>query len=266
MDLKLKGKLAFVTGSSAGIGKGVAKILLKEGARVIVNALNDSPEEKLDATVQELSAWGDCAGVAADLSTAEGAKKATDFVDARGELDVLVNNLGTYRGTPFAEISDEEWHWMMNVNLYSQVRMCRHFLPRMLARNAGRIVLIASECGIKPLTAMIHYSVSKTAIIGLGRSLAELTKGTKVAVNSLLPGLTWTENTEKYQTERARREGKSPEQVMKEYFTTYDPTQLLQRTTTVEEVASTIVYYCSEVAAATNGATIRAEGGIIRSI
>lgn len=187
-------------------------------------------------------------------------------VDAIGDLDILVGNMGAYKGTPFAEITDEEWDWMMQTNLYSQVRVCRHFLPKMLARNTGRILLIASECGIKPLTDMVHYSVSKTAVIGLARALAEMTKGTKVAVNSLLPGLTWTENTAVYQTDRAKREGKDLDQAIREYFITYEPTQLLQRITTVEEIASTVTYYCSEVSAATNGATIRAEGGLIRSI
>jgi NAD(P)-dependent dehydrogenase (short-subunit alcohol dehydrogenase family) len=263
MDLKLKGKLALVTGSSAGIGKGVAKTLLQEGAVVFVNGRN---QEALDKTVAEFSALGECYGVRGDLSDPIHVQNVINTVDAKGELDILVNSMGTYKGTAFKDISDEEWHWMMNVNLYSQVRMCRHYLPKMLARNAGRIILVASECGIKPLIDMVHYSVSKTAVIGLARSLAEITKGTKVAVNSVLPGLTWTENTAEYQTDRARREGKSLEQAIKDYFVTYEPTQLLQRITSVEEIASTIAYYCSEVSAATNGATIRAEGGIIRSI
>lgn len=263
MDLKLKGKLALVTGSSAGIGKGVAKLLLQEGAIVIINGRN---AEALEKTAAELSAFGECHTACGDLSTAEGARSVIAQVDSLGALDIFVGNMGAYKGTPFADISDEEWEWMMNVNLFSQIRMCRHFLPKMLARNSGRMVLIASECGIKPLTDMVHYSVSKTAVIGLARALAEMTKGTRVAVNSLLPGLTWTENTAIYQTDRARREGKELDEAIREYFITYEPTQLLQRITTVEEVASTIVYYCSEVAAATNGATIRAEGGLIRSI
>lgn len=263
MDLKLQGKLALVTGSSAGIGKGIAACLLREGATVIINGRS---AQALQKTADELSAYGTFHMAVGDLSTPEGAQAVIDAVDALGELDILVGNLGAYKGTPFAQITDEEWEWMMNVNLYSQVRMCRHFLPKMLARNRGRIVLIASECGIKPLTDMVHYSVSKTAVIGLARALAELTKGTRVAVNSLLPGLTWTENTAAYQTDRARREGKELDQAIKEYFVTYEPTQLLQRITTVEEIASTVTYYCSEVSAATNGATIRAEGGLIRSI
>lgn len=263
MDLKLTGKLALVTGSSAGIGKGIAKCLLQEGAVVIINGRS---EASLAKTAAELSQYGTCHMAVGDLSTPAGAEAVIAAVDALGELDVLVGNMGAYKGTAFADISDEEWDWMMNTNLYSQVRMCRHFLPKMLARNSGRILLIASECGIKPLTDMVHYSVSKTAVIGLARALAELTKGTKVAVNSLLPGLTWTENTAAYQTDRAKREGKELEQAIKEYFITYEPTQLLQRITTVEEIASTVVYYCSEVSAATNGASIRAEGGLIRSI
>lgn len=263
MDLKIKGKLALVTGSSAGIGKGIAKCLLQEGATVVINGRN---EASLKKTTEELSKYGVCHMAVGELGTAAGAQRVLDTVDALGELDILVGNMGTYKGTPFAEITDEEWDWMMNVNLYSQIRMCRHFLPKMLARNSGRIVLIASECGVKPLTDMVHYSVSKTAVIGLARALAEMTKGTKVAVNSLLPGLTWTENTAIYQTDRAKREGKDLDQAIREYFVNYEPTQLLQRITTVEEVASTVVYYCSEISAATNGATIRAEGGIIRSI
>ncbi len=263
MDLKMKGKLALVTGSSAGIGKGIAKCLLQEGATVVINGRNKAA---LLETANALAQYGTCHMAVGDLGTAEGAQAVIDAVDALGDLDILVGNMGTYKGTPFAEISDEEWDWMMNVNLYSQIRMCRHFLPKMLARNSGRIVLIASECGIKPLTDMIHYSVSKTAVIGLARALAEITKGTRVAVNSVLPGLTWTENTAAYQTDRARREGKALDQAIREYFITYEPTQLLQRITTVEEVAATVVYYCSEVSAATNGATIRAEGGLIRSI
>lgn len=263
MDLQLTGKLALVTGSSAGIGKGVAATLLREGATVIINGRN---ADALHKAADELSALGACHMAHGDLSTPEGAQSVIETVDSLGPLDILVGNMGAYKGTPFADISDEEWSWMMNVNLYSQIRMCRHFLPKMLARNSGRIVLVASECGVKPLTDMVHYSVSKTAVIGLARALAELTKGTRVAVNSLLPGLTWTENTAAYQTDRARREGKDLDQAIRDYFITYEPTQLLQRITTVDEIAATIVYYCSERSAATNGATIRAEGGLIRSI
>lgn len=263
MDLKLRDKLVLVTGSTAGIGKGIAKEFLKEGARVIINGRDTV---KLERTVQELSSFGECLQSSGDISTAEGAAAVIQDTEKAGDLDILINNLGTYKGTAFAEISDEEWEWMLNINLMSAVRMSRHFLPKMLARDEGRVVMVSSECGIKPLSDMIHYSVSKTAMIGLGRSLAELTKGTNVAVNTLLPGLTWTENTAKYQTERADREGKTLNQVVKEYFVTYEPASLLQRITTVEEIAQMVVFYASKASSAVNGATVRAEGGLIRSI
>ena len=263
MDLKIQGKLALVTGSSAGIGKGIARMLLQEGAVGIINGRN---EESLKAVQEELGRFGTCHIAAGDLAAQEGADGVIEKVGTLGDLDIIVNNMGTYKGTPFAEISDEEWMWMLNTNLLSAVRICRHFLPNMLKRNQGRIVMVASECGIKPLIDMVHYSVSKTALIGLGRSLAEMTKGTRVAVNTVLPGLTWTEATAEYQTDRARREGKTLDQAIKEYFVTYEPTSLLQRITTVEEIASTVAYLCSELSAATNGAAIRAEGGLIRSI
>lgn len=263
MDLKLKGKHALVTGSSAGIGKGIATRLLKEGAVVFINGRD---EKRLRSTYEELLQYGDCRMALGDVGTAEGAQQIIDAVDADGALDILVCNAGTYKGTPYAEISDDEWNWMLNANLLSMVRLTRHYMPQMLARNAGRMVLIASECGIKPLTDMVHYSVSKTAVIGLGRSLAELTKGSRVGVNTVLPGLTWTENTAAYQTDRAAREGKDLDTAIREYFVTYEPSQLLQRITTVEEIADTVTYFCSELSAATNGAAIRAEGGLIRSI
>jgi NAD(P)-dependent dehydrogenase (short-subunit alcohol dehydrogenase family) len=263
MDLKLQGKLVLVTGSTAGIGKGTAELFLREGAVVAVNGRD---ARRTEDTVSELASFGACFAAPGDLASGDGAKSVIKAIDSHGELDILVGNVGAYKGADFADISDEEWEWMMNVNLYSQVRMCRHYLPQMLSRNRGRIVLVASECGVKPLTAMVHYSVAKTAVIGLSRAMAEMTKGGKVAVNCVLPGLTWTESTAEYQTARAKKEGKSVETAMKEYFISYDPTQLLQRPTTVEEVAAVIVYYSSEIAAAANGATVRAEGGLIRSI
>lgn len=263
MDLKLERKLALVTGSTKGIGKGIAKALLDEGARVIINGRS---RKAVDEVVEELSQYGEVYGASGDLATMSGAKEVITSVDEIGDLDVLINNMGIYIATPFEEIDDDEWMKMINTNVLSAIRMCRHYLPKMLKRNSGRIQIIASECGVKPLSAFVHYSVSKTALLGLGRSLAEMTKGSNVTVNTILPGPTWTEGTAIYQNQRGKNEGKTIDEIIQEYFTIYDPSSLIQRFATVEEVANTCVYYCSDLAAATNGAPIRVEGGIIRSI
>jgi NAD(P)-dependent dehydrogenase (short-subunit alcohol dehydrogenase family) len=263
MNLHLSGKLALVTGSTDGIGKGIAKALLEEGVRVIINGRS---KDKVFAVAEELSAFGKTYGAPGDLSELSGAEKVIEAVEKVGDLDILINNMGVYKQAEFEQISDEAWEMMLNVNVLSVVRMCRHFLPKMLARNTGRIQVVASECGIKPIRELFHYSVSKTALLGLGRGLAELTKGSEVTVNTILPGPTWTEGGAAYQTNRAKLEGKSLEQIIAEYFSLYEPTSLLQRFATVEEVAKTCVYYCSDYAIATNGAPIRVEGGIVRSI
>ena len=263
MDLKLKGKIAVVTGSTNGIGKGIAKSLLQEGAVVVVNGRS---AEKTNAVAAELSRFGETVSAPADLTTAEGAQNLIDKADSIGKVELLVNNIGQYESKPFAETPDEDWMYYYNVNVLSAVRTCRHYLPKMLEDNYGRIINIASECGIKPLPLLIHYSVTKTAVLGLTRALAELTKGTNVTVNSIMPGLTFTEGTADYQGKIAASQNKTMEQHVKDYFREYDPTSLLQRFASVEEVAHTVTYYCSELSAATNGASIRVEGGVIRSI
>lgn len=263
MDLKLKGKLVLVTGSTSGIGKAVATSLLKEGAEVVINELNAQNVEK---AAQELSQYGITHMAAGDLSTMDGVQQVIDEVEKIGDLDVLVNNCGVYEAVPFEEITDERWMRMLDINLMSMVRLCRHFLPKMIARNSGKILCFASEAGIKPLPTFLHYCVSKTAVMGLSRGLAELTKGTRVTVNTILPGPTWTEGTAVYQTGVAKSKGMTIEEHIEDYFDRFDPTSLVRRFVDPSEIASTVTYYCSERSAATNGAPIRIEGGIIRSI
>ncbi len=263
MDLKLKGQLAIVTGSTAGIGKAIAKSLLAEGARVVINGRD---KDKVKAVSDELRPFGETIPGPGDLSTLEGANELIKTADSAGEVQILVNNLGQYESKPFDETPDEDWMYFFNVNVMSAVRTARHYLPKMLKANYGRIINVSSECGFKPLPLLIHYSVTKTAMLGLTRSLAELTKGTCVTVNSILPGLTYTESTAEYQCGIAASQNKTMEQHVKDYFKEYDPTSLLQRFATVEEVANTVTYYCSSLSAATNGASIRVEGGVIRSI
>ncbi|AZB44386.1 SDR family oxidoreductase [Bacillus sp. FJAT-42376] len=263
MDLNLKGKLAVVTGSTGGIGKETAKSFLQEGAKVIINGRT---EEKVQKVADELSAFGTVYGVAADLSKLEGSNDFISKVNEIGPVDILVNNLAFFEVKSFEEVTDEEWEDYFQTNIMSAVRLSRKFLPDMLKRNSGRLLNLASEAGVKPLPQMIPYSVTKTALISLSRGLAELTKGTNVTVNSVLPGPTWTEGVENFMKGAAESEGKDLEPFTKDYFKENEPTSLIQRFATVEEVASTILFLASDKASAINGSAQRVEGGIIRSL
>lgn len=258
MELDLKGKRVLVTGSASGIGRATAACFLAEGAEVIVNGLTD---QEVAAALRVLSPQGRVSALAADLGTAEGGDALLAFA---GSVDVLVNNVGIFSVKPFAETTDADWMHFLNINLMSAVRMTRAILPRMLARGAGAVVNVASEAGVKPLPQMIHYSVTKTAMIGLTRGLAELTKGTHVTVNAVLPGPTWTEGVEAYFGGLAREQGRPVEGIIDSYFREDEPTSLIQRFVNPDEVARMIAFVASS--SASNGAAYRIEGGIIRSI
>ena len=261
MDLGLRDRLVLVTGSGSGIGKATAGVYLDEGARVIVHGLTD---EETSACVQDLSSKGDVVGKAGDLTRLEDAEALCTFAKAQGDVDILVNNVGVFSVKPFAELSDEDWMAYFNINIMSAVRMSRVFLPAMLTRNTGSIINMASEAGVKPLPQMVHYSVTKTAMLGLTRGMAELTKGTGVRVNSILPGPTWTEGVEAYFDGLATQQGEPLKDIIDNYFKSDEPTSLIQRFVQPDEVARMIVTISASTAS--NGAAHRIEGGIIRSI
>ena len=263
MDLQLEDKLVVVTGSTSGIGKGIVKSFLQEGARVILNGRN---QDRVNQAVDELSAYGKVYGIAADLSEASQAQEFLLKVKEYGEIDVLVNNMGVFEVKEFETVTDEEWMNYFNVNVLSAVRLSREILPEMLKRNTGRIITISSEAGVKPLPQMIPYSVSKSALISLSRGLAELTKGTNVTVNSVLPGPTWTEGVESYMEGAAKAENEELSIFTENYFKKNEPTSLIQRFATVVEVADTVVFLASKKASAINGTAQKVEGGIIRSL
>ena len=263
MDLQLSNKLALVTGSTSGIGKGIAETLLKEGAEVIVNGRT---EERVNNLVEELSSLGKVHGIVADLSKADESEKLVDEVNKLGNLDILINNMGMFEVKAFEEVTDEEWMTYFQTNVVSAVRLSRQFLPEMLARDTGRVLNIASEAGVKPLAQMIPYSVTKSSLISLSRGLAEMTKGTNVTVNSVLPGPTWTDGVAGFMKGAAAEEGKNLEKFTEDYFKDNEPTSLIQRFATVEEVASTVTFLASPLSSAINGSAQRVEGGIIRSV
>lgn len=265
MDLELAGKKVLVTGSTSGIGKAIASAYAKEGAIVYINGRDES---RCQAIADELMAECDAAGrvkvAAADLSDAAQADALVDRLKSEGGIEILINNTGIFEVKAFADISDDEWMHYFNVNIMSAVRLSRAILPEMLERDFGRIVNVSSECAIKPLGQMVHYSVTKTALLSLSRALSELTKGKNVTVNSVLPGPTWTEGVENYFETLADKEGKSTEALIENYFADHEPTSLLQRFVSVEEVSRATVYLTSN--RAMNGQSLRVEGGIVRAL
>jgi NAD(P)-dependent dehydrogenase (short-subunit alcohol dehydrogenase family) len=263
MDLELADKLALVTGSTAGIGFAIAAALAAEGARVIVNGRTEKRVEDAMARIHAQHPQARLDPHPADLADA-GAAAATAQRFPR--LDILVNNLGVYEPKPFADISDADWQRMIETNFMSGLRLSRHYLPVMVESGWGRILFISSESGVNIPADMIHYGVSKTMQIALARGLAETATGTGVTVNSILPGPTRTEGAVEFIVETARARGVSPAEVEKEFLKRDRPSSLLQRFATSEEVAALVAFVASPRSAATNGAALRVDGGVVRSI
>jgi NAD(P)-dependent dehydrogenase (short-subunit alcohol dehydrogenase family) len=263
MDLQLSDKRALVTGSTAGIGLAIATALAREGATVVINGRTQSRVDEAVAGVRREVRGAKVTGINADLATAEG---SADLLRQLPAVDVLVNNLGIYEPKPFADISDEGWRHIFEVNVMSGVRLSRAYLPGMLERNWGRIVFISSESAVNIPAEMIHYGVTKTAQLTLARGLAETTAGTAVTVNAVLPGPTRSEGVARFVEDLARSQGKTATEVEAEFFRQARPTSLLQRFETPEEVASLVAYVCSPLASGTNGAALRVDGGVIRSV
>lgn len=261
MDLQIAGKRAIVTGSTVGIGLAIAQQLANEGADVVVNGRTPA---RVDAAVNEIrkaNSKAKVTGVVADLATAAGAQTLRAAVR---DTDILVNNLGIFDPRPFGEISDAEWVRFFEVNVLSGVRLAREYIPGMFSRNWGRIVFISSESGLNTPSEMIHYGMTKTAQLAVARGLSELTKGTGVTVNSVLPGPTRSEGVEDFVGKLSA--GKSFEEFEKEFFTTVRPASLLGRFAKVEEVAAMVAFVCSPLASATNGSSLRCDGGIVKSM
>ena len=263
MDLLLKGKRALVTGSTSGIGWASARELAAEGAHVVLSGRDPARLASAVARIQAEVAGAVVSGVVADLSTAAGCQQ---LLDGAGELDILVNNLGIFEPKPFEQIGDEDWTRFFEVNVMSGVRLSRHHLPRMKARNWGRIVFISSESGICPPAEMVHYGMSKSAQLSVSRGLAETCIGTGVTVNSVLPGPTRTEGVCDFFATLARDAGQTLEQAEHDFFKFARPTSLLQRFIEPAEIAAMVTYVCSPRSAATNGAALHVEGGVVRSL
>jgi NAD(P)-dependent dehydrogenase (short-subunit alcohol dehydrogenase family) len=258
MDLRLKGKKAIVTGGTAGIGLAIARALGEEGVEVTIPGRNS---KKLSEAVASLA--GNARGIEADLGTAEGTAKLIEQIP---ETDILVNNLGIYEPKNFFDITDDEWLHVFEVNVLSGIRLARHYFRKMLAKNSGRVIFISSESAIMTPVEMVHYGMTKTAQLAISRGMAEQTKGTEVTVNSILPGPTRSEGIVGFLQTLASIPDATPEQAEKEFFERYRSSSLLQRLIEDREVANLVAYVASPLSSATNGAALRVEGGLLRSI
>jgi NAD(P)-dependent dehydrogenase (short-subunit alcohol dehydrogenase family) len=257
MDLQLHGKSALVTGSTAGIGLEIARLLAAEGADVIICGRS---QEKLDAAAKEIGAKQ---AVLADPATEEGAAALLEKVPT---VDILVNNLGIYESKPFADITDDDWRRFFEINVLSGARLARFYFPAMLERDWGRIIFIASESALMIPSDMIHYGMTKTAQLSISRGLAALTKGTNVTVNTVMPGTTRSEGIVEFLKSVASDPSSSAGDIEREFFARDRPTSLIQRMIEPEEIASMVAYIASPLAAATNGAALRVDGGIVPTI
>ena len=252
-----------VSGSTAGIGLAIAEALAREGAQVIVNgrtqARVDEALEKIKNAVPDAAV----AGIAVDLATAEGADKVTEFAP---EIDILINNLGIFEPKPFEEISDADWFRFFEANVMSGVRLSRFYLPKMKAENWGRIIFISSESAVNIPSEMIHYGMTKSAQVSVARGLAETTAGTGVTVNTILPGPTASEGVTTFVAQMAAQQNISDEEMEKRFFETARPSSLLNRFIEPREIADFVAFVSSPLSSATNGAALRVEGGLLRSM
>lgn len=260
MDMKLTDKVALVTGSTKGIGLAIATALAREGARVVINGRSE--QSVATARTQILSALpgAKIEGFAGDLATPQGAEV---LLQKFPSVDILVNNLGIFEPKPFEQIPDDDWRRFFEVNVLSGVRLSRMYLPGMKERNWGRIVFISSESGINTPVEMIHYGMTKTAQLAVSRGLAESCAGTAVTVNAVLPGPTHSEGVEEFVHQLSG--GQSFADFEKEFFETARRGSLLKRFITTEEVANLVTYVCSPLSAATNGAALRVDGGVVQA-
>lgn len=263
MNLELEGKRALITGSTAGIGYAIAERLALEGASVIVNGRTQKRVDEALAKLRAPGSRGSINGLAADLGTANGVRQA---VEQFPDIDILVNNLGIFEPKAFEEISDADWLRFFEVNVMSGVRLSRHHLPRMKQRNWGRIIFISSESAVQIPAEMIHYGMTKTAQLAISRGMAETVAGSNVTVNSVLVGPTSSEGVIGFVDQLAAQQKKDRGSIEREFFRSMRPTSLLKRFIEPKEIGTFVTFLCSPLASATNGAALRADGGVVRSI
>ncbi|MER7548233.1 SDR family NAD(P)-dependent oxidoreductase [Actinomadura sp.] len=262
MKIDLSGRTAFVSGSTQGIGRAIAAGLARAGATTVINGRSGTGvEEALRALRKELPD-ARLRGVAADLATAEGAEALAAEVP---DVDILVNNLGIFGPRPVLEIDDAEWRRYFEVNVLSGVRLARTYLPGMIDRGWGRVQFIASDSAVVIPEEMVHYGVSKTALLAVSRGYAKAAAGTGVTVNTVMAGPTHTGGVEDFVADLVG--GDLPwDEAQRRFMAEHRPNSLLQRLIEPEEIANMVVYLSSDHASATTGGALRVDGGYVDAI
>lgn len=262
MDLRLTGKRAFVSGSTQGIGYAIAQALLGEGATVVINGRSDDRVEK---AVEKLRAEVSGASVSGVVANFEDSEQVRRLLDSLGDLDILVNNVGLFEVKPFGDVTDEDWQRYFEVNVMSGVRLSRQTLNRMLARGWGRIIFIGSESGVNIPADMVHYGVTKAGMLALSNGLAKLTRGTEVTVNTILGGPTYSDGVAHAVDQISQAQGVTADE-LRAAIIAENRTTLLQRFIEPSEIANVVLFLASPLSSATNGAAVRADGGVLTSM
>ncbi len=263
MNLKLEGKTAFISGSTGGIGFETARLLLAEGAHVIINGRHEAGLKEALKKLRSEAQFDQVAGLLADFAQVE---EVDRLLGQLPEINILINNVGTYASQSFFATSDDDWAHQYEVNVMSGVRLSRALLPQMLDKNWGRILFISSECATLVPADLIAYSATKAAILAISRGLAQLTAGTRVSVNTIIPGSTYTEGAQMFLENLATSRKQTVQEAEKDFFAQERSASLLQRFAQVSEIAQTIVYYASPLSSASNGASVKVDGGSMGGI
>ena len=261
MDLGYSGKRCLVTASTGGLGLAIAQAMATEGATVVVNGRSAESVKKAADRIAAAVPGAIVEQAVGNSGTAEGCE---ELIRNCPEVDVLVVNLGIYEAVDIYKAGDDRWYELIEVNVMSGVRLARHYLPKMLARNAGRVIFMASESGINPAPEMPAYSATKTMQLSLARNLAETTKGTNVTVNSVLPGPCSTEGVAALIA--GLYPGVPEAEAQRRFVAENRPTSLIQRLSAPQEVADFVTFLGSARTGIVNGAALRIDGGLIRTV
>ncbi len=263
MDLKLKGKKAFISGSTQGIGFAIAQQLLNEDVEVIINGRQ---EEKTKQAVDRLKKQypdGKIGSIVCDFGNRKEVNRLLEKLDS---IDILINNVGVFELKDFDRITDEDWYRIFELNVMSSVRLSRKVLPELLMKKWGRIIFISSESGVNVPEDMIHYGMTKTAMLSISNGLSKLTKGTEVTVNTVLGGPTYTDGVAATVEQLANSQQVSVDEMKGAIIRKTSPFSLIKRFLEPGEIASLTVYLSSPLSIATNGACLRADGGVLQTI